>query len=309
MSAGAREPAAPRPAAFLVGATGTGKSDLALRLAEALDLEIVCMDSMQVYRGVPIVTAQPDPGALARVPHHLYGIRDLAEHFDTARYLEEARALSGGRRYLFVGGTGLYYNALLDGLAPLPGRDDAVRAGIAEDLEARGVEALRRELEEADPASARRIEPTDLRRLERALEVLRITGRPMSELLAEEVAPDWTSRVTLGLRPDRDWLRARLARRLDAMVEAGLLDELRGIHERFADDPTPRTALQAIGIRLYAEHVAEGGEPAALLETLLHRHRQYARRQETWFRKRAEVRWLDPADPAAFEAARELLAG
>lgn len=258
------------------------------------------MDSMQLYAGFPIASAQPEPEVLAAVPHHLFAVLDLAEDYDSARYVEDARAaareiLAADAVPLFVGGNGLYLKALLEGLAPMPPRDRAVRAEIRAQLEAGEAAALRAELEAGDPESAAQIGVADHHRLERALEILRVSGKPRGWFWAQRTDPAFRATRMVGLRPPRPWLHARLAARLEGMREAGLVAEMRALYRRFGGrEPLP-TGLQAIGYRSFVK-VFEGqqSEDDALAEVLA-AHRRMVRRQETWFRKLEGVEWIDPS--------------
>jgi tRNA dimethylallyltransferase len=272
------------------------------------------MDSMQVYRGFPIASAQPTPEERARVPHHLFECVELDEHFDAGRYVERAVATvqdleAQGRRALFVGGTALYYRALTEGLADLPPRDPALRAELRGAWDADEGEALRRELAVVDPVTAARLGPADYRRHERALEVHRLTGRPLSELQEEPVEAPLAVSGALALRPPREWVRERVARRWSAMREAGLLEELRTVHARFRDHEELPPSLQAIGYRpLAAAFEGEADLEEALSRMLSHTNR-LVRHQDTWLRKLG-LEELDPSqgEPAALcEAAAALL--
>ncbi len=302
----------PLPAYFLVGPTGCGKTALSLPVAEALGAEIVAMDSMQVYAGMPVATAQPEPEELARVPHHLFARVGLGETYDTARYLgdavEAARGILGrGRRVLFVGGSGLYYRSLTRGLANLPSRDPGVRASIAAELAApEGAERLRAELAAVDPESASRIGPRDYHRLERAVEVFRLTGRPMGERWEEPATASFTAIAGVVLRPPRAWLHARLATRIEAMVRRGLVEELRALVDRREQGLRP-TALQALGVRAFADHLAGSEDLGKAEEKLLIEHRRLVRKQETWFRSFPELGVVDPSQPGAAEAVHRVL--
>ena len=284
---------------FLLGPTASGKTALALALAEDHGLELVCMDSMQVYRGFPIASAQPSAEERARVPHHLFEGVDLGEHFDTGRYVARAVAAvaeiqSRGRGALFVGGTALYYKALVEGLADLPPRDPALR----EELKAAWADddgmSLRAELARVDPATASRLGAADYRRHERALEVHRLTGRPLSELQAEPVEAPLRSAGTVALRPPREWVRERVARRWQAMREAGLLEELRAVYQRFGLREDLPPALQAIGYRPLATAFAGEQDLEEALQTMLTQTNRLVRHQDTWLRK-LEPFALDPA--------------
>jgi tRNA dimethylallyltransferase len=282
----------------LVGPTAVGKSALALAVAEQLgDCEVVSLDSMQVYRGLDIGTAKPSPAERAAVPHHLVDVADPAEEWSVARTQAGVReALAGiearGRRAVLVGGTGLYVSAVVDGL-DLPGEDRARRAELeAEAATPGGLARLHAELAAVDPQAAARMEPTNLRRVVRALEVVRSTGRPFSSFgpgLAAFGPPAVDVRL-IGLSLDRPSLDLRIADRLAGMAAAGLVDEARAL----ASQPRSRTVRQAIGYReLWTEPTV-----AAALERTAIRTRQFARRQLAWFRRDPRITWLDAGPDA-----------
>lgn len=290
----------------IVGATATGKSALALELARRQpDVELVSVDAMQVYRGMDIGTAKPSRAERAEVPHHLLDVADPAEDFSVARFQAAARdALADiearGRRAVLVGGTGLYVRAVVDDLT-LPGRYPEARA-IAE-AEA-DTAALHRRLGRLDPVAAARMDPTNRRRLVRALEVTLGSGRPFSSFgPGLEVYPP-SAIAQVGLRLSPEHLDIRIGRRLDAMLDAGFLDEVRRLASRPAG--LSRTARQALGYRELLAHVE--GQMAldeAVTETR-RRTRRFARRQLRWFRRDPRITWHDPGDNAVALAARLL---
>jgi tRNA dimethylallyltransferase len=298
----------------IAGPTGTGKSDLALRIAETVGGEIVNYDSVQIYRGFDVGSAKPSAEVRARVPHHLFDIIDADVDFNAADYarlaLEACREItSRGRVPILVGGTFFYLRALLHGLPEMPGRDADLRArirGVAG--RSRGNVWLHRWLSKIDPQSGRRIASADRHRVERALEVWLLSGKPISEWerpaagTAEEMAA-----TKIGLTLERSRLVERLERRVDSMYAAGLVDETRGLLAKY-----PRTArpFGAIG---YAEAVAvvmgETSADTAIAETK-RRTRAYAKRQMTWLRSERNVQWIDiAAVDDTFAAAMRLLEG
>ncbi len=298
----------------IAGPTGTGKSDLALRIAETVGGEIVNYDSVQIYRGFDIGSAKPSADVRARLPHHLFDIIDADVDFNAAGYARLAREacreiMSRGRVPILAGGTFFYLRALLHGLPEMPGRDADLRArirGIAG--RPRGNVWLHRWLSKIDPRSGRRIAPADRHRVERALEVWLLSGRPISEWerpaagTVEEMAA-----TKIGLTLERSRLVERLERRVDSMYAAGLVDETRGLLAKY-----PRTArpFGAIG---YAEAVAvvmgEMSVDTAIAETK-RRTRAYAKRQMTWLRSERNVQWIDVAAvDDTFAAAMRLLEG
>ena len=298
------------PAIALMGPTASGKTALALDWATRLGTEVVSVDSALVYRGLDIGAAKPAPDELARVRHHLVDVRDPHEIFSAADFAREAlppmQALAArGRVPLLVGGTGLYFSALLDGLSELPTADPALRAAIAAEALARGWPALHAELAVADPAAGRRIQPQDAQRITRALEVFRLTGRPISDWQAERAPARFPFRVLkLVLAPaDRAVLHERIARRFDQMLAAGFLDEVR----RLMADPRLHPdlpSMRAVGYRQAWRHLEGHTDPTTFRDEAIAATRQLAKRQLTWLRGQPDARWLDPArDQAELEQA------
>ncbi|MCQ1954840.1 tRNA (adenosine(37)-N6)-dimethylallyltransferase MiaA [Arthrobacter sp. zg-Y238] len=284
-----------RPVIAVVGPTGSGKSDLGVALALELGGEVINADSMQFYRGMDIGTAKITEAERRGVPHHLLDTMDVTEEASVSAFQAQARELiSGirarGRYPVLVGGSGLYVRAALDVLE-FPGTDPAVRAGIEAELEARGLPALQDRLRDVDPVSAERI--SDARRVVRALEVVELTGRPFSSFMPvrEYVSPA----VQIGLGVERPVLHERLARRVDRMVDQGLLEEVRRLEP--AGLRTGRTASRALG---YAQFLAvldgKSSVPEAAAATVV-ATRQFARRQLTWFRADPRITWLEHNDP------------
>ena len=298
----------------IAGPTGTGKSDLALRIAETVGGEIVNYDSVQIYRGFDIGSAKPSAEVRARLPHHLFDIIDPDVDFNAADYARLAREAcreitSRGKRPILAGGTFFYLRALLHGLPEMPGRDADLRTRIRRLAgRPRGNVWLHRWLSKVDPQSGGRIAPADRHRVERALEVWLLSGRPISEWerptagTAEEMAA-----TKIGLTLERSRLVERIERRVDSMYAAGLVDETRGLLAKY-----PRTArpFGAIG---YAEAVGvvlgEMSVDTAIAETK-RRTRAYAKRQMTWLRSERNVQWIDIATvDDTFAAAMRLLEG
>ncbi len=293
------------PLIAIVGPTASGKSALALRLAREHAGEIVSCDSQQVYRGLDIGTAKATPEERREVPHHLIDVVDPDAVFSAAEYARRARSaladISGrGRLPVVTGGTGLYLRALLEGLFDGPSRDDETRRRLEALAERYGDARLHRLLRHVDPEVAARIPPPDRVRTVRALEVYRVTGRPLSEHHRKGGEPLRGYRIlTLGLAPDRSKLRGVVEERTRAMLERGLVDEARGLIERgYGPELRP---LQAIGYR-EAVAVVRGemtrDEAAAAIVTATMR---FAKRQMTWFRHQADVTWFEDPE-AAFRA-------
>ena len=276
----------------VVGPTAAGKTELALALAGRLGAEVVSADAMLVYRGMDIGTAKPTPAERARVRHHLVDLVDPGEEFSVARFQPLARAaiaavLDRGRLPLLVGGSGLYFHSVVDDFV-FPPTARAVRARLETEAAEVGLPAMYHRLEVADPPAAARIQPGNLRRTVRALEVIELTGRPFSSFRAAMDDPVSRYRLTvLGLDPGAEALRARVAARVAAMARAGLVDEVR----RLADRPLSRTARQALGYKELLDAMEQGTPVPDALDAVVRRTRAYARRQLAWFRRDPRVRW------------------
>jgi tRNA dimethylallyltransferase len=306
----------PSPLVAVVGPTGSGKSELALRIAEEHSGEIVNCDSLQLYRYLDIGTAKVPLDERRGIPHHLLDILDPDQVYTAGEYARTARVLvaeiaARGRLPILAGGTGFYLRALLEGLFPGPGRDDALRARLAR-REARHTGWLARTLARFDPASAARIQPLDIQKLTRAVEVLLLTRRTLSSWFEERPEPLTGFRVLkLGLDPPRQALYGRLNRRAAEMFEGGLVEEVRALLAR--GFPPSSKALEAVG---YKQALAVLGGEISLpdaLEATRQDTRHYAKRQWTWFRRDKEVIWFhsfgsDPVVQAeALSRVRELL--
>lgn len=294
------------PLIAIVGPTASGKSALALRLARERDGEIVSCDSQQVYRGLDIGTAKATKHERAQVPHHLLDVVDPDETFSAADYARRARVAladitARGLLPIVAGGTGLYLRALLEGLFDGPSRDDETRRRLEALAHRFGDPRLHRLLAHLDPAAGRRIEPRDRVRIVRALEVLKVTGRPISEHHREKSDPLTGYRILLvGLEPDRAELRRVVEHRTCRMLEGGLLDEVRGLLDRgYGPELRP---LQAIGYREAVAVVRGELSRAEAERAIVTATMRFAKRQMTWFRHQAEVTWFREAE-AAYEAA------
>lgn len=279
-----------RPLAiYLMGPTASGKTALACALRERFPLEIVSVDSALVYRGLDIGTAKPDAATLARHPHRLIDIRDPAEPYSAAEFRADALAAmaeiaAAGRVPLLAGGTGLYFRALQRGLSALPAADPALRTRLAGEADALGLAALHARLAWADAEAAARIRPSDRQRVLRALEVIALTGRPLSAQQGAPRPPLPYRVLKLALVPQaRAALHARIAARFDAMLAAGFLDEVRRLRAR-GDLGPELPALRAVGYRQAWEHLDGATDAAAFRERAVHATRQLAKRQITWLR-------------------------
>ncbi len=295
-------PARP-PAIFLLGPTASGKTAVSLALAANLPVEIVSVDSALVYRGMDVGTAKPDAATLAQVPHHLVDIVEPTEAYSAGRFREDALRVASaiaarGRVPLFAGGTMLYERALMRGLAALPAADPEVRAGLDERARREGWPALHAELARVDPESAARLDPNDAQRIQRALEVHHLAGRPLSAILrGEDRAPPPFEALTVVLEPsDRAALHGRIAARFRAMLAAGLVAEVEALRRRHALH-AGLPSMRAVGYRQVWETL-EGAAPAATLEARgVAATRQLAKRQLTWLRAMAGVERLDCLRP------------
>lgn len=273
---------------LIAGPTASGKSALALTLAEAVDGEIVNADSMQLYAGLRVITAGPSPEELARAPHHLFGTVDPADGWSVGRWLRAANEAlaeiaARGRDAVVVGGTGLYFRALTHGLAEIPAIATDVRRSTAAEYEVMGEDAFRARLAKADPAAAARIAPADRQRLARAWEVYAATGVSLTDhqARADGALPAGSWRAA-AIDPPREALYARCDARLEAMIEQGALDEVRALMARRLDPNLP--AMKAVGVRELAAHLAGDASLADALAAAQQETRRYAKRQTTWMR-------------------------
>jgi tRNA dimethylallyltransferase len=276
---------------FLAGPTAAGKSAIALELCERLGGEIISVDSMQVYQGMDIGTAKPSVEDRQRIRHHLIDVVSLKESFDAAQFIRLAAAAaqdieSRSRRPIFCGGTGLYFKAYLEGLAPAPPRDDNIRA----ELEATPLAPLLEELERRDPAAFRAIDRQNPRRVIRALEVIRLTGRPFSAQRAPWGHAKQPGERLIGLTRPMSELVPRIHERVEQMFRQGLVAETKSLLAKgLADNPT---AMQALGYRQVVEHLRGERSLAETIELVKIRTRQFAKRQLTWFRRQMNLEWI-----------------
>ena len=293
---------------IICGPTATGKTKLGVALAKALDGEVVSADSMQVYRHMAIGTARPTPEEMEGVPHHMMAVAEPEEAFSVARYVAEATPivddiLARGKVPLIVGGTGLYIDALRRGRTFSAFRPESgVRERLQEQARNGELPRLFRELEAIDPEAAVRLHPNDEKRILRALEVWYETGETISEhdRRTRDLPPRYDG-VTLALTyRDRAALYARIDRRVDRMMAAGLAGEVRALLDRGV--PPDCTAMQAIGYKELAPAILSGGDLSAAAEEIKLRSRQYAKRQLTWFRRDKSAHWLELDDPPDFSA-------
>ncbi len=296
-----------------MGPTAAGKSAVALALAERFAVEIVSVDSALVYRGMDIGTAKPDRQLRARVPHHLIDIRDPAENYSAGEFVRDARAAmeeiwGRGAQPLLVGGTMLYFHALTAGLAELPQADPGLRAALDAEAAQRGWGALHEELRGIDPAAAARIHANDPQRIQRALEVYRLTGERITRLQQRRAPALAGVPVTeiIWAPQDRRRLHARIEARLAAMLAAGFVAEVRALHAR-GDLTAEHPAMRAVAYRQLWPHVAAGEPLAQAVERAAAATRQLAKRQLTWLRRRLAAHWVDGSQPPAMEQVMALL--
>jgi len=302
------------PIAVLTGPTGTGKTDFALRLAREFPLEIVSVDSAQVYRGLDIGSAKPSAAIRADVPHHLVDLVAANESYSAGQFVRDAaRAVddieSRGRIPLMVGGTMLYLRALIEGIAPLPPRSAALRADLDAQAAQHGWPAMHARLIALDRAAAARIHPNDAQRIQRALEVHAATGQPISALQANTTAPMARKFVVVALIPgDRARLHGALEQRFSQMMSAGLLEEVRALYAR-GDLTDAHPAIRAVGYRQLWAHLAGSYSLDTAVSRAIAATRQLAKRQMTWLRSMPNIRVVDPYDAQSFVGVREALIG
>ncbi|PKM36051.1 MAG: tRNA (adenosine(37)-N6)-dimethylallyltransferase MiaA [Gammaproteobacteria bacterium HGW-Gammaproteobacteria-10] len=301
-------------AVFLMGPTASGKTSLSVRLAEALDAEIISVDSALVYRGMDIGTAKPTEAERGGIAHHLIDILDPSEAFSTGQFRSRTLELiadisSRGKLPLLTGGTMLYFNALNHGLAQLPTADATVRAELDKELEHIGKEAMHRRLAQVDPDSAARIHPNDPQRVQRALEVYRLTGRTLTELFSEaETQPLPFRAVKLIIAPqDRKLLHEIIAKRFHQMLEKGLVEEVEILYRR-GDLSEKMPSIRAVGYRQVWSYLQGEYDHAAMIEKAIVATRQLAKRQFTWLRRETEAQALISGDPKALDRALRYIA-
>jgi tRNA dimethylallyltransferase len=295
-------------AVFLMGPTASGKTELAVELRRRLPVDIISVDSALVYRGMDIGTAKPDAATLAEAPHALIDIRDPSERYSAAEFradaLAEMRRITGaGRVPLLAGGTMLYFKALSEGLAELPAADDAVRRQLEAEAAKHGWAAMHRRLAAADPEAARRIHPNDPQRIQRALEVIELTGRRLSDLQRRQEAADTGYRVlrVVACPQPRAVLHRRIESRLDQMLEAGFLDEVRALRARGDLDPD-MPSMRCVGYRQAWAFLEGEIDRDEMRLRAIYATRQLAKRQLTWLRRETTALWYDPGVSGAQES-------
>jgi tRNA dimethylallyltransferase len=297
----------------LAGPTASGKTAAALAIAQHYPVEIISVDSALVYRGMNIGTAKPSATELASVPHHLIDIRDPLHPYSAAEFVHDANILitnitARGRLPLLVGGTMLYFKALADGLDDMPKADAAIRLAIAQEATAKGWPALHAELALVDPITALRVKPNDSQRISRALEIYRLTGLPMAYFQQQNMpekraarAHDSSATALISLEPnDRAWLHVRIAQRFDAMLAAGLLDEVKALRAR-GDLHADLPSMRCVGYRQAWEALNSTSPMAELRDKGIFATRQLAKRQITWLRSMPGRRIIACDDPSALQ--------
>lgn len=291
------------PAIFLMGPTASGKTGIAVELAQRLPVELISVDSALVFRDMDIGTAKPDAATLARAPHHLIDIIAPTEAYSAAAFRHDALRLMAdittrGRIPLLVGGTMLYFKALREGLSDLPPSDPAVRAELDALIAQHGIEYLHRQLAEVDAETAARLHPTDTQRIQRALEIHRLSGQPMSVLIGQQTQHELPYDITsIALVPsERSVLHQRIATRFQQILKDGLLDELRMLRNKYPLHPD-MTSMRCVGYRQAWQYLDCDITEAQLLETGIAATRQLAKRQLTWLRAMPENIELDCLAP------------
>jgi len=297
------------PVLAIIGPTASGKTRLALELAGDLDAEIVSVDSASVYRGMDIGSAKPTSGERARIPHHLIDITDPDRAYSAGQFVRDAMAAvadirARGRLPLLVGGTMLYVRSLLLGIAELPQADPTLRAAIDERIAREGVAASHAELARLDPGSGARIQPADRQRIQRALELIALTGKPLDQLYRECARPPALRARVLALLPgDRVRHHAEIDVRFATMLRAGLVEELRALRERFSLH-AGLPSMRSVGYRQAWAHLEGELDEAGLIEAGQAASRRLAKRQMTWLRQLPHELALDPQQPDSRAAAR-----
>lgn len=292
------------PAIFLMGPTASGKTGLAAELVQHLPLEIISVDSALVYRDMNVGTAKPDAATLAQAPHHLVDIIPPTQAYSAAQFRDDALRLIGeitarGNIPLLVGGTMLYFNALQHGLNDLPEANPELRAKLDARAAREGWPALHAELATVDPPTAARLQPNDAQRIERALEIWHLTGKPMSKLLVEQATEALPYRLLkIALLPsDRAVLHQRIAQRFDAMLAGGLLEEVRVLQARYPELHPGTPSMRCVGYRQAWAHLHGEYDLPTLREKGIAATRQLAKRQMTWLRGMGDTVEMDCIDP------------
>ncbi len=303
------------PAIFLMGPTASGKTGVAVELAQRLPVELISVDSALVYRDMDIGTAKPDAATLARAPHHLIDIINPTEAYSAAAFRHDALRLMAdinarGKIPLLVGGTMLYFKALREGLSALPQADPAVRAALDAEVAQHGIQHLHRQLAMIDAETAARLAPNDTQRVQRAMEIFRLTGSPMSVLLRQQTRHELPYRILpIALIPsDRAQLHARITTRFKQMLAQGLVEELRALRSKYPLHPD-LPSMRCVGYRQAWQFIEGEIDEVQLLETGIAATRQLAKRQLTWLRSMPDNIELDCLAPNLTQTVLDALTG
>jgi len=285
------------PVVFLMGPTASGKTEVAAKLYDRLPLELISVDAAQVYRGMNIGTAKPDKDFLLRYPHHLIDICDPPRSYSAADFVNAANKLiveihGRGRIPLLVGGTMFYFKALENGLSSLPSADPVIRQQLNAEIEGRGIAAVYRDLVKADPLLANRIKPSDTQRVQRAMEICRISGLPPSGLMEPSSGLNHPIIKLTLFDPDRTQLHKRIEARFTAMIEAGLVDEVTTLLHKYPD-AREYPSMRTVGYRQVIEYLDELVNQQQMSAAAMAATRQLAKRQLTWLRQQSGVVWFD----------------
>ncbi len=297
---------------FLMGATASGKTDLAASIFDRFNCELISVDAAQVYRGMDIGTAKPDKKFLQAYPHHLIDVRDIDGRYSVAEFCQDARALISdihqrGNTPILVGGTMFYFSALEKGLSNLPSADADIRASIVKEIQANGLTALHQQLAAIDPISAQRIAPSDSQRIQRAIELYRLTAVPPSQLTSRCRAKGEVSRldnpiVKISLfTAERKILHQKIAQRYANMLAQGLVEEVQALTAHLAD-PTSLTAMRTVGYRQVLDYLLDKTDYQQMTENGIAATRQLAKRQLTWLRNQSNLVWFDIGHPKTVDA-------
>jgi len=302
-------------AVLLMGPTASGKTDIAISLCKRFPCDIISVDSALVYRGMDIGTAKPDAETLRRAPHQLIDIRDPEESYSAGDFVRDARtaidaSIANGRIPLLVGGTMMYFRALTEGIAELPAANSDIRAQIDQEADDKGWPAMHAELEQVDPVLAARLNPNDSQRIQRALEVFRVSGKPLGDWQRDAVADTGDIeflKVALKIEP-RERLHARIEQRLDQMIASGFEDEMRVLRARpkLLKDSS---AMRSVGYRQFWKYLDGDYSREEARDRALFATRQLAKRQITWLRSENALFSVDPLEPQAIDTISAYLAG